>query len=92
MEKDYGTCETDMRKLQAFGKQEADSGVRFLMQLYTIPVITLGFVVQTMGFSRAGALKLTGRFVQLSILKQKEEPVKYGKTYVYREYINIFAD
>ncbi len=84
--------EKDMRTIQALGKREADSGVRFLMQLYKTPVVTSGIVAGTMGFSRAGALKLIDRFVQLKILEQKEESVKYGKTYVYRKYVNIFAD
>ena len=45
-----------------------------------------------MGFTIAGAIKLIDRFVQLKILQQKEESVKYGKTYFYKEYINIFTD
>lgn len=84
--------EADMRKIQALGKREASSGVLFLHQLFKSPIITSSKVVETMGFSRVGAQKLIERFVELEILKQVDETVKYGKTYIYKNYIAIFND
>lgn len=45
-----------------------------------------------MEFTRPGATKLIERFVQLGILELKDESVRYGKTYFYKEYVRIFND
>jgi Fic family protein len=84
--------ESDMRKLQALGKREANSGVLFLQQLYRSPVTSTGIVSKNMNYSRVGAQKLIDRFIDLEILKQLDETVKYGKTYVYKKYIDIFHE
>lgn len=83
--------EIDMRKIQALGKREASSGVLFLQQLFQNPVISNQIAVRNMGFSRAGASKLIDRFVDMDILKPLDENVKYGKTYLYKKYIEIFS-
>lgn len=82
--------EQDMRKIQALGKREANSGVIFLKHLYKNPITSNSEVVKVMGFSRAGAAKLIERFIDLEILKQFDENITYGKIYIYREYVNIF--
>lgn len=84
--------EDDMRKIQALGKREATSGVRFLKYLFKNPIAGNAAVVSTMKFSRAGAAKLIDRFVELNILEPFDENVKYGKLYVYKNYISIFND
>ena len=43
-----------------------------------------------MDFSRAGAGKLIERFIELDILKALDENTKYGKTYIYKKYVEIF--
>jgi hypothetical protein len=45
-----------------------------------------------MNFTRAGAGKLIERFVDLNILEPLDENATYGKTYIYKKYINIFND
>jgi Fic family protein len=45
----------DMQKVQALGKREASSDVRFLQQLFSVPIVTVGGVVTSMGYTRAGA-------------------------------------
>lgn len=84
--------ETDMRKIQALGKREATSGIKFLQNLFTNPVINHNMVVNTMQFSRSGSIKLIDRFIHLGILEVLNETVKYGKTYIYKKYIDIFTD
>ena len=84
--------ETDMRKIQALGKREATSGVLFLQQLFKAPVVNISTVMRQMEYSRVGAGKLIDRFVELEILKPFDENAKYGKTYVYKRYIEIFND
>jgi Fic family protein len=82
--------DVDMARIQALGKREAESGVKFLRFLYAHPLVTTIQVAQGMNFSRAGAGKLMERFVTLGILVQLNETVSYGKTYFYKTYVEIF--
>jgi len=82
--------EEDMRMLQALGKREATSSVRLLQKLFATPVINVSHVVGSMGFTRPGAIKLIDRFIDLGILRILDDNVKYGKSYVYRRYVDIF--
>jgi Fic family protein len=84
--------ETDMRKLQALGKREAASGVLFLQHLFKNPLASGAMAIEAMKFSRAGPAKLIGRFVDLEILKPLGENAKYGKTYIYKKYVDIFSE
>lgn len=84
--------EDDMRKIQALGKREATSGVLFLQHLFKNPITSSKIVSEAMQFTRAGAGKLIERFVELGILKQLDENSKWGKTYIYKKYINIFSE
>ncbi len=84
--------ETDMRKIQSLGKREATSGVAFLQQLFKDPLTSNTLAAKAMGFARTGATKLVERFVELDILKPLDETVKYGKTYAYKNYIDIFSE
>lgn len=84
--------DADMLKIQSLGKREATSGVKFLQELFKTPIVTSGTVMNVMNFTRAGAIKLIERFVQLSILKFKDESAKYGKSYIYEKYVKIFNE
>ena len=84
--------EEDMRKLQSLGKREANSGVRFLQQLFSNPLTSASMVASGLGFTRSGAAKLLERFVDIGILQVMDERVNYGNTYIYRKYINIFNE
>jgi len=83
--------ETDMRKIQALGKREADSGVRLLQNLYRTPIVTVANVANYTGYSRNGAQKVIDRFVELNILQPRKESEKYGRSYIYRQYVDIFT-
>lgn len=82
--------EEDMFKIQSLGKREATSGVLFLNHLFKNPITSSSIVADTMDFSRAGAGKLIERFIELDILKPLDENTKYGKTYIYKKYVEIF--
>ena len=84
--------EEDMRKIQALGKREATSGVLFLQHLFKSPIVSNMMVVDTMKFTRAGAIKLIERFIDLKILESFDGNTKYGKTYIYKKYVNIFSE
>ncbi len=82
--------ENDMCKIQALGKREAKSGVLFLKELFKNPIVNNAFVVETMKFSRSGADKIIDRFIDLGILSALDQNVEYGKTYIYRNYVEMF--
>ena len=82
--------EDDMRKIQALGKREAGSGVKLLQILFGNPVTTISMVATQMNFTRPGATKLIERFRELNILKPLDENTKYGKSFFYEKYVNIF--
>jgi Fic family protein len=82
--------EEDMRKIQALGKREAASGILFLQNLYKNPIVNNAIVTQLMDFSKTGAANLIERFIALEIIQPLSEHVKYGKTYVYKKYLDIF--
>jgi Fic family protein len=84
--------EEDMRKIQALGKREATSGVRFLQILFKNPICTNTMVMQSMQFTRPGALKIIERFIELGILTPLDGPSRYGRAFVYRKYIGIFSE
>lgn len=84
--------EEDMRKLQALGKREAASGILFLQHLFKNPLTSSAMAINKMKFSRAGAGKLIERFVDLDILKPFDEATKYGKTFIYKKYVDIFSE
>lgn len=82
--------EEDMRKIQALGKREATSGVAFLQNLYKNPIVNNAKTMELMNFSKAGAANLVDRFINLGILQTLYENTKYGKSFVYRKYLDIF--
>lgn len=82
--------EDDMRKIQSLGKREATSGVEFLQLLFKNPLVTASMIASAMGFSRVGASKLIDRFVELEILKPIDVNAKYGRTYYYKKYVDLF--
>ncbi|MDP1745065.1 MAG: Fic family protein [Bacteroidota bacterium] len=84
--------EEDMRKIQSLGKREATSGVRFLQILFKNPICTNSIIMESMKFTRPGALKIIERFVDLDILKPMDETSRYGKTFIYKKYIEIFSE
>lgn len=82
--------EEDMRKLQALGKREAESGIKLLQNLYKTPIVTTTNVSEITGYTRNGAQKVIDRFVELDILKARDEKETYAKGYIYSKYVAIF--
>ena len=83
--------ERDMMKMSSLNKTASESGMITLKRLFSQPIITVGTIQDWTGFStRAGAQKLIDRFVELGILRIKDESKKYGRTYVYKDYLDIF--
>ena len=83
--------EADMQKIQMFGKRAAESAVPVLQELYKQPIVNNALVQKWTGFTRAGAQTVINRFIEIGILTQKNKDKKYGQSYVYKEYIDIFV-
>lgn len=82
--------DSDMAKIQALGKREAESGILVLSNLFASPIISTRKIMDWTGFTRAGAQRVIDRFVNLGILKSQEEGDKYDRGYMYKSYIDIF--
>ncbi|MGH8015598.1 MAG: Fic family protein, partial [Candidatus Zixiibacteriota bacterium] len=84
--------EVDAAKLQKLGKRSAESAAPLLPRLYGQPVVNVALVQKWTGFTRAGAQTVINRFIDMGILLPKDKDKKYGQSYIYKKYTDIFAD
>jgi Fic family protein len=84
--------EKDMRKIQSLGKRAANTAVHILLELYRQPIVNNALFQKWTGFTRAGAQTVINRFMGMGILSIKNKDKKYGQSYVYQEYLNIFDE
>lgn len=84
--------EKDLLKIQTLGKRASESATLVLPKLYAQPIVTVSGVQKWTGFTRAGAQTVIGRFIKMGILTPKDKSKKYGQSYMYRSYINIFGE
>jgi len=82
----------DMAKIQGLAKRESESGVLVLSRLFSLPIVSTRRIMEWTGFTRAGAQRLIDRFVNMSILAPKDKDIKYGQSYIYADYVNVFND
>ena len=80
----------DMTKIQTLGKRASQSAAMVLPKLYGQPIVNVAVIRQWTGFTRAGAQTVIDRFIEMNILSPKDKDRKYGQSYVYDEYVNIF--
>jgi len=80
----------DMAKIQTLGKRASESAVKVLPRLYGQPIINGSIIQKWTGFTRAGAQIVIERFIEKGILIPKDKDRKYGQSYVYKEYLDIF--
>lgn len=84
--------EKDVLKIQKLGKRASESATIVLPKLYAQPVITNSLIQKWTGFTRAGAQTVIERFIKMGILVPKDRGIKYGQSYIYVEYVDIFND
>ena len=84
--------EKDMLKIQTLGKRSSESATLVLPKLYGQPIVTANVVQKWTGFTRAGAQTVIDRFIKMGILLPKDKGKKYGQSYMYKNYIEIFID
>ncbi len=83
--------ERDMSKIHSLGKG-ASTGVTLLQNLYRLPIVDAKKVAFWTGNSIQAAYKTINKFIEIGILEQRDENKVYGKTYVYKDYLQIFTD
>ena len=84
--------ERDILKIQKLGKRAAESATAVLPKLYAQPVVNNSIIQKWTGFTRAGAQMVIDRFIKMGVLILKDKDVKYGQSYIYAEYVDIFND
>lgn len=82
----------DLGKMGTLGKPAAESGVLVLRKLYSLPIVNVNVIKEWTGFTRKGALGVINRFVELEILEQKDKAATYGRSFIYRRYVDAFMD
>ena len=84
--------EEDMEKIQGLGKRASESAVMVLPKLYGQPIVNVSLVQKWTGFTRAGAQTVVDRFIALGILSPKDKDKKYGQSYIYKKYVDLFSE
>ena len=84
--------EQDMMKIQSLGKRSSESAIMVLPRLYQMPIVNVAKIQEWTGFTRVGAQNLIDRFIEMDILTERDPKRKYGKSYEYKKYIDIFKD
>jgi Fic family protein len=80
----------DTMKIQKLGKRASESASLVLPKLYGQPIVNINVVQKWTGFTRAGAQTVVDRFIKMGILSPKNKDKKYGQSYIYKEYVDIF--
>jgi Fic family protein len=84
--------EKDVVRIQTLGKRSSESAVLVLPKLYAQPIVTVATIQKWTGFTRAGARSLIQHLIDIGILTPKDKGKKYGQSYIYKKYIDIFAE
>ncbi len=84
--------EKDVLLVQTLGKRASESATLVLPKLYEQPIVNVATVQKWTGFSRVGAQSVINRFIKLGILIQKDMLNKYGQSYIYKKYVDIFSE
>jgi Fic family protein len=84
--------ERDRQKILKLGSRASESAVMILPKLYAQPIVNVSVIREWTGFTRAGAQRVIDRFVAMDILSPKNQDKKYGQSYVYKKYLDIFRE
>ncbi|MBU1131791.1 Fic family protein, partial [Patescibacteria group bacterium] len=80
----------DMIKIQKLGKRASESATIILPKLYGQPIVNVNIIQNWTGFTRAGAQTVIDRFIEMEILSPKDKDKKYGQSYIYKDYVELF--
>jgi len=80
-----------MIRIGKMNRTSYESASKILPRLFAQPIVTVSTMQAWVGFNtRSGAQKLIDRLVEAGILEIKDESKKYGRSYIYKEYLEIF--
>ena len=78
-------------KIQKLGKRASESASLVLSELYRQPIVNINVIQKWTGFTRAGSQTVVDRFIKMNILSPKDKDKKYGQSYIYKKYVDIFS-
>jgi len=78
-------------KIQKLGKRSAESTSKIMPKLYAQPIVNVPIVQAWTGYTWKGAMAVVDRLIGMNILLPKENDVKYGQSYMFKDYLNIFS-
>lgn len=81
--------ERESHKILSLGRA-SKNGIVLLKNLYKLPIVNVRKVQEFTGLSREAANRLVKRFINLGLLHPKEKQKKYGRIFIYKEYLNLF--
>ena len=81
----------DMAKIQSLGKTASESAIKVLPELYKLPIVNVHTIQSWTGFTKQGAQNVIDRFIDLDILRLKDENISYGRSFIYKRYVDIFT-
>jgi Fic family protein len=81
--------ERDLYKISELGRASKNA-IILLKNLYRIPIINVRKIQEIIGLSREASNRLVKRFIDLGILSLKDKQKKYGRLFVYKEYLKLF--
>lgn len=84
--------EKDMIQIHKLGKRASESAMLVLPKLYEQPIVTVAVIQKWTSFSRVGSQAVIDRFIQMGILIRKDKDKKYGQSYIYKRYVDIFSE
>ncbi|MEG0374722.1 MAG: Fic family protein, partial [Raoultibacter sp.] len=84
--------ERDMRKVQSLGKTSAESTMKILTNLFSMPIAGIADIMEWTGFTAPGGYKAIERLVEMDILKpMAHQTSTYAKKWVYKDYLDLFT-
>jgi Fic family protein len=83
--------EKDLHKVSELGRASKNA-VLLLKNLYRIPIINVRKIEEVAALSREAANQLVDRFVKLGILVPKDKGKRYGRLFVYKDYLSLFEE
>lgn len=84
--------ERDILRIQGMDKRASKSAIQVLPRLFALPIVDVATIREWTGFTPNGAQKFIDRFANLGILHLRDAEKKYGRSYIYKEYVDIFYD
>ncbi len=83
--------EKDLSKISELGRASKNAIV-LLKNLYKIPIINVRKIEEVANLSREAANQLVDRLVRIGILIPKDKGKKYGRLFVYKDYLSLFEE